>query len=217
MAAPRPHRPVKLIVGLLGGDVDLLRRTRQLLARRYGPVDLESDLWPFDDTDYYRDEMGPGLMRLFVSFERLIRPDALAQIKLETNRMETSIAEDALLRDIVRPVNIDPGYVDLGKLVLATTKNHAHRVYLSDGIYAEVTLRYSDGGWQPWPWTYPDFSRAEYHAFFERVRRRLKDQYQALMAAPGRGMLSPPGMGGAAKEGWGGGESMAPDAGGSDA
>lgn len=191
MSQPRTHRPVKLIAGLLSGDEDLLRRARQMLARRFGPVDLESDAWPFDATDYYRDEMGPGLLRRFVSFERLVRADALASVKLETNRMEAGIAEECLRPDIPRPVNIDPGYVDLSKLVLASTKDHAHRIYLSDGIYAEVTLHFADGAWRTWPWTYPDYRSAPCHAYFERVRLRLREQYRTLADAPPAGGPGP--------------------------
>jgi len=180
MARPRPAKPVKLIAGLLGGDVDLLRRARQKLAHEFGPVDLESELWPFDRTDYYEAQMGPGLQRQFLSFARLIRPDALAEIKCRTNRLEQQIADDCQPLGYPRPVNIDPGYLDLAKLVLATTKDRSHRVYLGEGIYAEVTLHYADGAWRPWPWTYPDYHKPEYHAFFARVRACYRDQRAEL-------------------------------------
>lgn len=173
MARPRRVQPVKLFVGLLSNDVDLLRRTRQLLARRFGPVDAESDLWPFDQTDYYEPEMGSELQRWFLTFERPIAPDALAEIKSETNDLEERVAEDTLSPGS-RPVNIDPGYLDLGKVVLATTKDRSHRIYLSRGIFAEVTLHYVDGDWQSWPWTYPDYREAHTRAFFETVRERFK-------------------------------------------
>lgn len=176
MAKPRPARPVRLFAGLLSGDVDLLRRARQLLAKRFGPVDCESELWPFDQTDYYRDEMGPNLQRWFVSFATLVGPDQLAHIKIESNAIERVIAADCAQPDIPRPVNIDPGYVDLTKLVLATTKDRGHRIYLGHGIYAEVTLQYTQGAWQTLPWTYPDYQRAEYHAFFSRLRDQLRQQ-----------------------------------------
>jgi hypothetical protein len=182
MGQPRTPAPVKLIAGLLGGDLDLLRRARQLLIRRYGPVDLESDFWPFNETDYYTAEMGPDLQRWFLSFEQLVRPDLLADIKHEANALEQQIAEQTLLPDIARPVNIDPGYIDLHKLVLATTKDAGHRIYLGHGIYAEVTLQFAHAGWQTRPWTYPDYTRPEYHAFFARVR----DTYRHACAGGGR-------------------------------
>lgn len=176
MAQPRPARPVKLFVGLLSGDRDLLRRARQLLTRRFGPVDLESDIWPFDSTDYYRDQMGPNLQRSFISFAGLVPPDQLADVKLETNALEAEIADQCLRPEAPRPVNIDPGYLDLTKLVLATTKDRGHRIYLRNGIYAEVTLQYAQGAWQALPWTYPDYRRPEYHAYFARLRTRYHDQ-----------------------------------------
>ncbi|MBU0639906.1 MAG: DUF4416 family protein [Planctomycetes bacterium] len=175
---------MKLFCGLLSGDADLLKRTRQLLGRRYGPVDLESNIWPFDQTDYYEPEMGPNLSRRFLSFERPIGPDGLAEIKRETNALETRIGENCLRPDVPRPVNIDPGYLDLGKLVLATTKDRSHRIYLGAGIYAEVTLHYMEHAWQPWPWTYPDYRRPEYHEFFERVRERFREQLRRLEDVP---------------------------------
>jgi hypothetical protein len=99
----------------------------------------------------------------------------LAAIKRQTNDLEAgSSVEDR------RQVNIDPGYVSLSKLVLATTKNHAHRIYLSDGIYAEVTLHYRDGAFRGYPWTYPDYASSEYCALFQKVRdlyrRQLRQQ-----------------------------------------
>ena len=184
MGHPRPPSTVKLFAGLLGGDPDVLRRARQLLARRWGPVELESDIWPFDQTDYYADEMGPHLQRWFVGFGPLVRPDELAGIKLETNALEAQLGEDCLQPDIPRPVNIDPGYVDLTKLVLATTKDRGHRIYMGHGIYAEVTLQYARSAWQVLPWTYPDYMRSEYHEFFTRLRARLHEQHRDADRTP---------------------------------
>jgi hypothetical protein len=180
MARIRAAQPVKLIVGLLGGDVDLLRRARQLLVHEYGAVDLESDFWPFVETDYYRPEMGPGLQRWFLSFERLIRPEALAEIKRQTNEFEAKMAEECLSAERPRPVNLDPGYLNLFKLVLATTKDRDHRIYVGSGIYAEVTLHHRDGAWQTWPWTYPDYRKPEYLAWFERVRGVYRKQSEDM-------------------------------------
>lgn len=183
MRGPRSAKPVKLFVGLLGGDVDLLRRARQQLVRRWGPVDAESDLWPFDQTDYYEPEMGPDLQRWFLSFEQLIRPDAIGEIKRETCALEEEIAEQSLAT-VPRPVNLDPGYLDLSKLVLATTKDANHRIYLGAGIYAESTLQYVDGGWTPWPWTYPDYAADRGRDFFTQVRDRYRAQRRTLLAPP---------------------------------
>jgi hypothetical protein len=176
MGAPRRPQPVKLFCGLLSGDVDLLRRARQLLVRCFGPTDLESEVWPFRDTEYYADEMGPDLLRSFLSFQPLVQPQSLAEIKLQTNAIEAEIADQCLRADVPRPVNLDPGYLDPGKIVLATVKDRSHRIYIGQGIYAEVTLHYADHAWRVWPWTYPDYRRPEYHAYFEEVRKKLLDQ-----------------------------------------
>lgn len=183
MGRPRRTEPVKLFVGLLGGDADLLRRARQLLAHRFGPVERETPAREFDFTDYYREEMGPELKRVFLVFGQPIAPEQLAEIKLATNSMEREIAEQALLPDIPRPVNIDPGYVDLAKLVLATTKDRSHRIYLGQGIYAEVTLHYAEERWQVSPWTYPEFHAPEVQAFLSDVRRTLHEQRRAWRRA----------------------------------
>ncbi len=186
MGTPRQAKPVKLIVGLLGADADLLRRTRQLLTRMYGPLDAETELWPFSATDYYAADMGDQLLRQFVSFEKQVRPERLAEIKRDTNRLEEQIAEQAFSPAIIRPVNVDPGYIDEARLVLATTKDRAHRVYLGLGIYAEVTLHFVQGAWQEGVWTYPDYRAARYHAFFTQVReiyRAQRAQLEATLAA----------------------------------
>ncbi len=176
MGIIKPPKPVKLFVGLLSGDRDLVRRASQLLRRHYGEIDLQSDYWPFEQTEYYLDELGEHAERRFVSFERLVHPDAIAEIKRQTNAIEKSMCEDLLLPPERRPVNLDPGYMSLSKLVLATTKDFSHRIYLQRGVYAEVTLRFHDGGWQPWPWTYPDYASEAYREFFMHLRQRLKAQ-----------------------------------------
>ncbi len=184
MAMPRRAQPVKLIVGLLSGDADLLRRARQLLSREFGPADLASDVWPFTQTEYYQDEMGPGLQRLLLSFEHLVMPERLPEIKRATNDLEDRIASECLDPLRPRPVNVDPGYLTLAKLVLATTKDRDHRLYLGDGIYGEVTLHYRGDAWQTWPWTYPDYRQPTYHEFFLRVRERYRAQSAAGSQSP---------------------------------
>lgn len=180
MGTARRLTPVKLFVGLLSSDADLLRRARQKLIRVCGPVDVESDVWPFTQTDYYESEMGPNLLRQFVAFQRLIRADQLGEFKQYTNQLENEIAEDCLALEIPRPVNIDPGYIEMAKLVLASTKNATHRIYLGDGIFAEVTLHFVAGRWTPWPWTYPDFRTEHYQEYFLRLRQTYHEQLNAI-------------------------------------
>jgi hypothetical protein len=120
--------------------------------------------------------MGPDLKRCFVSFAELISPERIAEIKRMTMDLEVRLADDCLRPPEQRVVNLDPGYMNLSKLVLATTKDHAHRIYLDRGIYAEVTLRFCQGKWTAWPWTYPDYAAETYHPFFMQVRQRLAEQ-----------------------------------------
>ena len=175
--------PVKFIMGLILAQEAPVVAVRQQLEAAYGRIDLETALLPFVATRFYEREMGPALQRLFWSFEALIAPDALPGIKHETNAMERTSAVHAE-QGWRRRVNLDPGYVDLAKLVLATAKDRQHRLYLGQGIYAEVTLRFSGGRFVPWEWTYPDYRTPEYLAFFDAVRRRYRQQLTALLAEP---------------------------------
>ena len=135
----------------------------------HGPIALASDAFDFTETDYYAATMGTDLKKQFLAFERLIDPAMLADIKRQTNEWEVEYA--ALGRHAEpRPLNLDPGYITPAKLVLASTKDHAHRIYLRDGIYAEVTLAYRQRQWQPLEWTYPDYRRDDYQRFFTRCR-----------------------------------------------
>ncbi len=172
--ALRPQ-PVNLICALLSGRAEWLEAAKDRLEKVLGRVDLESDTWPFGFTHYYEPEMGAGLLRRICSFRELIAPDNLVAVKHTTNRLEQELAAE--LPDAPRrPVNLDPGYVALGKLVLATTKDQAHRLYLGGGIYAECTLRWHNGAFEPWEWTYPDYRTEEYRAFFARVRELYRDK-----------------------------------------
>ena len=182
MGTIRAVRPVSLICGLIGHDTDLMARAIRLLADHQGPTDEVSAFWPFDATDYYLGEMGDDLQRQFVSFERLIQPNEIPHIKQLTHQLEEKICYDLGLPIGQRRVNLDPGYLTLSKLVLATTKDFSHRIYLGDGIYAESTLHYEDGGWVPWPWTYPDYADGRYNTFFVRVRDRHKAKLNARAA-----------------------------------
>jgi hypothetical protein len=176
MGTAREPQPVKLIASLFAGEPVLLAKAVAALTRLFGPIDLESESLPFDHTDYYTPEFGPGLKRQIVTFERLISPVELPAIKCQTNELEWSMAEGGKRR-----VNIDPGYVSLGKLVLATTKDHAHRLYLDRGIYGEVTLTYQQGRFRPWPWTYPDYGSETYCAMFGTIRERYKAQLRTQL------------------------------------
>lgn len=175
MGLAREHRPVKLIVGMFTAREELFAAARAELCEFYGPVDHVSPVWPFDFTSYYAEEFGENLLRQFFAFAELIDPAGLWKIKLFTNTLESQLASQGK-----RQANLDPGYLDLSKLVLATTKNHQHRIYLGRGIYAEVTLRFTRGSFRPWEWTYPDYRTEHYVQFFNEVRRTYLEQLKQL-------------------------------------
>jgi len=175
MGEIRNHPSVLLLIAAFSPSEEVLAAGRRKVSGELGPICLESRTFRFDEfTHYYDQEMGNILYKRFWVFERLIDPGRLAEIKTETNRWETEIADT--VRDICftpRPLNLDPGYIDLGKLILASTKDHCHRIYLRNGIFAETTLIYTKKQWQNLPWTYPDYQSAEYKAFFCECRDYL--------------------------------------------
>jgi len=172
-------RPVKLIVGILAADHECLHAAIEAVDSKFGKVDLESDVWLFDQTDYYKEQIGEQIYRQFVSIERLIDPGRLAAVKRKTNKIEKKLATRLAL-SVPRPVNLDPGIIEPSKLVLATTKNYSHRIYLGKKIYAEVTLNYDKAHWRCHDYTYSDYKQKCYHDFFEKVRTRLLEQLKSL-------------------------------------
>jgi len=181
MGTARGAGPVKLVCAVLAGRREWLDAAAEALRREFGEMDLSSDIWPFDCTRYYEPQMGSGLLRRIHSFAELVDPARLAAVKLATNALEARLAAE-LRGGPPRPVNLDPGYVSESKLVLATTKDYSHRVYLGNGIYAEVTLRWRAGRFEPWDWTYPDYRTEPYRAFFAGVR----ELYMAQRRGDGR-------------------------------
>ena len=175
MGAIITPQPAKAVIGVLTAEPSLLSTVYQELTQRLGPIDFTSELMPFTSTNYYADEMGPDIHRQFISFERLIDAGTLAEMKLFTNTVEQNFAIKKPEGD-ARRVNLDAGYLCLAKLVLASTKDHAHRIYLCDGIYAEITLRFYRKTFQPWEWTYPDYRLPEYIAIFNAIREIYRNQ-----------------------------------------
>lgn len=161
---------VKLIVGLLSNDIATITKASTALARIFGRTDLESGILDFTHSDYYRKEMGSGLKRRFLSFQKLLNLKDIYKVKLKTNRLEKKF-----LNGGNRRVNIDPGYLDHAKLVLFSTKDYTHRIHLNKGVYAEVTLFYKDGRFNAWPWTYPDYRSDDYIAIFNSIRELYAD------------------------------------------
>ncbi|MHB1293391.1 MAG: DUF4416 family protein [Anaerolineae bacterium] len=181
MGTIREPAPVKLVVPMLGLDQDLLAKAEEALSSAYGPIDYRSATLPFAYTNYYEAEFGAGLLRRFVAFRELIDPGRLAAIKRHTNSLEESWSSAGRRR-----INLDPGYLTQAKLVLATTKNRAHRIYIGQGIFAEVTLMFRSGGVSALPWTYPDYRSPEYGDILLAIRRIYSEQIKATSEATRR-------------------------------
>ncbi len=171
-------KPVKLIIGILASNYQCLHTAADSLSNKFGKVDFSSEVWPFVQTDYYKEQTGPRILRQFVSIKRLIDPGVLAKIKHQTNKLEQKLAKKLAL-PLTRPVNLDPGIIEPSKLVLASTKNFSHRIYIDKNMYAEVTLIFDKGHWRPQAYTYPDYKQQCYFDFFDKVRTRLMEQLKS--------------------------------------
>jgi hypothetical protein len=168
----QPPAQVKLFCALLVAPVLSLDEIETVLAETFGSIVLRSTPMPFTQTTYYEREMGANLTRLYVAFDPLVSIATLAAVKHITNRLEARWSTP----QSQRRVNIDPGYLDLAKVVLASTKDHSHRLYIGEGIFAEVTLRYRQHTFQSWEWTYPDYRMPATLTFFHQLRELYKHQ-----------------------------------------
>lgn len=173
MGEPNQPEEVKLIAGMLTSKVELFDTARELLVKEFGPVDSESGILDFNYTDYYEKEFGAGIKRRFISFKELVNPGNLASIKVITNNLEKKFLKTPSQN---RQINIDPGYISCGKLILASTKDQQHRIYLGNGIYAEVTLRFRGGSFESLEWTYPDYRTPAYIEIFNQFRQLYMKQ-----------------------------------------
>ncbi|MBI3397805.1 MAG: DUF4416 family protein [Deltaproteobacteria bacterium] len=174
MSRPKEPNLVKLIISLITGDKGILKPVLKKLGDKFGSIDIISERLNFNHTDYYEKEMGAGLFRKLASFEKLIKPDSMSDIKLFTN----SIENEYLTRGGKRIVNIDPGYISLEKMVLASHKNFSHRIYLNSGVYADLTLIYRFGAFQALEWTFPDYAEDNMRRLLKGVRERYVHQLQ---------------------------------------
>ena len=163
---------VKLFVGMLSRDVPLFGQLADRLSKLFGPCDLESPVWPWNHTAYYQKEMGAELKRKFIFFEKPVSPGDIAEIKLHTVKLESGYLNEKGGRRI----NLDPGYLDSAKVVLVSTKDFSHRIYLGRGIYGEVTLIFSGGDYRILPYTFPDFRTAKYMEVFKKARDIYRKQ-----------------------------------------
>ena len=167
--------PVLLIIAASCRYQAALDWGRDRGVQQFGALALSSAAFDFTETDYYTATMGDGLKKQFFAFEKLIDAAELASIKRTTNEWESEYAALGQHAEL-RPLNLDPGYITPAKLVLASTKDHAHRIYLQRGIFAEVTLAFRGRKWQPLEWTYPDYRREDYQQFFTECRESLLER-----------------------------------------
>ncbi|MCP4583552.1 MAG: DUF4416 family protein [candidate division Zixibacteria bacterium] len=169
MSIQNPPR-VKLICAVTFAPRIKLDDIMFSLERAFGMVDSKSPVIAFDHTDYYQAEMGPDLKKTILSFDYAFKPEDLWIAKRTAIDIESVFAKDGK-----RGINLDPGYLETSKLVLASTKNFSHRVYLNEGIYAEITLIFADGKFQKLPWTYPDYLDKNIFDFLTKTREGLKN------------------------------------------
>ncbi|MGD1074660.1 MAG: DUF4416 family protein [Thermodesulfovibrionales bacterium] len=158
-----------LFVGILCRKKEYFSTAREALQKQFGDILMESPVLPWDYTDYYRDELGWPITRTFLFFRDAINTGDLADVKLTTREIEYQLSEQGK-----RNVNLDPGYLTLAKVVLASTKNYAHRICIGKGIYAEVTLIHRKGHYRPHLFTYTDYASDAVREIFEQARDFLK-------------------------------------------
>jgi len=170
--------PVKLICGIIANQEKLFRISESNLSKMFGKIDLKSDFFTFDYTDYYDKQMGPGLKRVFLSFLDLMSPENLSDIKIKTNHLEEIIKTIVEMKH--RAVNLDPGYLTGSALIMATVKDFSHRIPLKEGIYAHLELLFGKNKIKTLPWTYPDYKKPDYHPFFLEVRKMYLKQIRDL-------------------------------------
>ncbi|MFT3879833.1 MAG: DUF4416 family protein [Gemmatales bacterium] len=161
---------MKFFVALLRG-LTPPARILETLEQSWGPLDHQSQFYPFDQTDYYREEMGDALQRQLIAFAELRSPEELAAAKVKCIEIEASFSSEGK-----RSVNLDIGYLDHNKIVLASVKGLGQKIYLTQGIYADLVARYGHGRYQPFEWTFPDFKQGRYDADLAAIRLRYLDQ-----------------------------------------
>jgi len=176
MGQPRIALDVKLFAAVTFSDEDMYEKTQELLIKNFGIIQVVSKKIDFCFTEYYANEMGLNLKKQFLGFKELIRPESLVDIKLVTNKIE-----ELFLSNGKRQVNIDPGYLTGASVILATTKNFDHRIYLGKGIYGDVHIRYRREKFHFNEWTYPDYKDMMVIDFFARLRKVYMKEYRKLL------------------------------------
>lgn len=177
-------KPVKLIFSVISAQEKMFIEAKNCLTNIFGNIDMESSYQSFNFTDYYKNEMGDQLKQKLISFKKLILPDQLSQIKNNSNTLELSLStedtQNNSVKEIKRKVNFDPGYLTLSKFILASTKDGPARIYLIQGIYAEITLRFVKKSFRPLEWTYRNYQTDSYIGFLNEAREEYKKQFKKL-------------------------------------
>jgi len=171
LAKPRDVDPVKLFVAVLWAAPDPLQKGLDLLRAEWGETDFEGADYPFDMTDYYDSEMGQGLKRRLVSFRSLVAPDCLSPAKHISNSIESRLSGEN-----GRAINLDVGYLDHNKIVLASFKGAGQKIYLTNGVWADMVARYRGGKYVPFEWTFPDFREGRYDRELISIRQIYLEQ-----------------------------------------
>lgn len=168
MSELKEPKPAKLVMALLYSQPEILSKSKVSLEKHFGQIEWKSPEFEFNHTSYYTEEMGEGLKKSLIGFNRLISPEELPEIKIFAHQLEKELTHEGK-----RQINIDPGYLTLDRLVLATGKDAAHRIYLRKGVYAEVTLIYHSGSFQSLPWSYPDYRSEQVISSLNQFRKNM--------------------------------------------
>ena len=182
MGVPREPTYSLLVFATFSRHLDAMQWATDRLIPHYGPIAFTSPDFDFHHTKYYDATMGTGLIKRLFVFDPIVAADCLSEVKRFTIALEQECAESGRFPE-ERPLNLDPGLVQLGKFLLASTKDQAHRVYLRDDIFAEVTLRFQAGAFEVWPWTYADYREEAVRAFLNQARAHLYEKVTTIRTA----------------------------------
>jgi len=172
MAIPTLPKPVKYFVAILWQDESVLSAACEFMKQSWGEIDYQGPDRSFDSSDYYDQEMGRGLQRRIIAFAQLRSPEELSAAKLRCNELEEKLRPGPAGRNI----NLDIGYLDHNKIILASAKGLGQKIYLSQGIYADLVARYGHGRYQPFEWTFPEFKAGRYDEELKIIRERYLQQ-----------------------------------------
>ncbi|MBD3204401.1 DUF4416 family protein [Candidatus Woesearchaeota archaeon] len=166
MAVPTLPPKAKLVIGVMFSETDIFLDCKKYLVKKFGKTDFESKVFDFSFTDYYNQEMGQNLKKIFLGFEKLICISKLPEIKIFSNKLEKQFSEEKN-----RKINIDPGYLTKEKLIVASCKSRPHRIYLGKGVYAHLMFIFKRDDVIKFKWTYADYIQEK--EFFLKLRTKL--------------------------------------------